>query len=57
MAEKSPTIAFRACGNTQANMARNEKQEIELIPEATVVKSGVVRIMELQEQGWSYLRP
>jgi intracellular sulfur oxidation DsrE/DsrF family protein len=28
-----------------------------LIAEATVVPSGVVRLMELQEQGWSYVRP
>ena len=57
MAEKSKTISFKACANTQANMAKAENQEIELLPEATVVPSGVVRVMELQEQGWSYLRP
>ena len=57
MAEKSKSISFKACGNTQANMAKSENQEIELVPEATVVPSGVVRVMELQEQGWSYLRP
>jgi intracellular sulfur oxidation DsrE/DsrF family protein len=28
-----------------------------VVPEATVVPSGVVRLMELQEQGWSYVRP
>src|SRR5262249_30655813 len=57
MAEKSKAIAFKACANTQANMAKAEKREIELVPEATVVPSGVVRVMELQEQGWSYVRP
>ncbi len=57
MAEKSSAIAFRACGNTQANMAKTEDKQIELIPEASVVKSGVVRVMELQEQGWTYVRP
>ena len=25
--------------------------------DATIVPSGVVRLMELQEQGWSYVRP
>jgi intracellular sulfur oxidation DsrE/DsrF family protein len=57
MAEKSKTISFKACGNTRENMAKNENQEIELIPQATVVKSGVVRVIALQEQGWSYVRP
>jgi intracellular sulfur oxidation DsrE/DsrF family protein len=55
--EGHPAISFRACGNTQENMHKVENKEIPLIPEATVVKSGVVRVMELQEQGWTYVRP
>ena len=57
IAETSPSISFAACGNTRANMSRTEKKEIPLISQATVVSSGVVRVMELQEQGWSYVRP
>jgi uncharacterized protein len=55
--ESTPAISFKACGNTQQNMHKVENKEIPLIPEATVVKSGVVRVMELQEQGWSYVKP
>ena len=55
--EGNPAISFQACGNTQENMHKVENKEIPLIPEATVVKSGVVRVMELQEKGWSYVRP
>ena len=55
--EGNPAISFQACGNTQENMHKAESKEIPLIPEATVVKSGVVRVMELQEQGWAYVRP
>jgi intracellular sulfur oxidation DsrE/DsrF family protein len=50
-------ISFKACGNTQENMSRAESKKIALIPQATVVESGVVRVIELQEQGWSYVRP
>jgi hypothetical protein len=57
MAQNMPAVSFKACGNTQANMQKAEEKEIPIIPEATVVKSGVVRVMELQEQGWSYVRP
>jgi hypothetical protein len=32
-------------------------KKIPLVPQASVVKSGVVRVMELQEQGWAYVRP
>jgi intracellular sulfur oxidation DsrE/DsrF family protein len=55
--EGNPAISFQACGNTQENMRKVENKEIPLIPEATVVNSGVVRVMELQERGWSYVRP
>jgi intracellular sulfur oxidation DsrE/DsrF family protein len=55
--ESTPAISFKACGNTQENMHKVENKEIPLLPEATVVKSGVVRVMELQEQGWSYVKP
>jgi intracellular sulfur oxidation DsrE/DsrF family protein len=57
LAESSRSISFAACDNTRANMSRVEQKEIPLIPQATVVPSGVVRVMELQEQGWSYVRP
>jgi intracellular sulfur oxidation DsrE/DsrF family protein len=57
MAEKTPSISFKACGNTQENMGKAENKTIPLIPQATLVKSGVVQIMELQEQGWTYVRP
>jgi intracellular sulfur oxidation DsrE/DsrF family protein len=38
-------------------MTKNEGRDIPLISEAKITKSGVVRLMELQELGWSYLRP
>src|SRR5260370_5161781 len=57
IAEKTPSISFKACANTQENMHKAENKEIPLISQATVVKSGVVRVMELQEQGWTYVRP
>ena len=55
--ESQPSISFEACGNTRENMNRAESKEIPLISEAKVVKSGVVRVMELQEQGWTYVKP
>jgi intracellular sulfur oxidation DsrE/DsrF family protein len=57
IAEKSPTISFKACDNTRENMGKAENKQIPLVSQATPVKSGVVRVMELQEQGWSYVRP
>ena len=57
MSETMPQLAFSACGNTRENMTRAESKDIPLISQAKVVNAGVVRLMELQEQGWSYLRP
>jgi intracellular sulfur oxidation DsrE/DsrF family protein len=57
MSESMPELVFSACGNTRENMTRAEAKEVPLISQAKVVKSGVVRLMELQERGWSYLRP
>lgn len=57
LAEKSPGIAFSACGNTRENMAKTEQKPIPIVAQATVVPSGVVRLIDLQEQGWTYVRP
>jgi intracellular sulfur oxidation DsrE/DsrF family protein len=57
IAEKMPSISFKACGNTQENMGKAEHKNIPLVSQATLVKSGVVRVIELQEQGWTYVRP
>jgi hypothetical protein len=50
-------IQFSACNNTKQGMEKAEGHAISVLPEATVVPSGVVHLMELQEQGWSYVRP
>jgi hypothetical protein len=38
-------------------MRKAEGKDIPIVSQAQVVKSGVVRVMELQEQGWSYVKP
>jgi intracellular sulfur oxidation DsrE/DsrF family protein len=50
-------IQFSACNNTKQNMEKAEGKGVPIIHDATLVPSGVVRLMELQEQGWSYVRP
>ena len=57
ISEKTSSISFDACGNTQEKMGKAENKKIPLVAQATVVKSGVVWVMELQEQGWTYVRP
>jgi intracellular sulfur oxidation DsrE/DsrF family protein len=50
-------IQFSACNNTKQGMEKAEGHAISIVPDAIIVPSGVVRLMELQEQGWSYVRP
>jgi intracellular sulfur oxidation DsrE/DsrF family protein len=53
----NPNVTFAACGNTQLNMAKAEKKDIPLISEAKLVPSGVVHLVELQRQGYAYVKP
>jgi intracellular sulfur oxidation DsrE/DsrF family protein len=57
MALSTPEVSFKACGNTQEKMHEAEHKDIPIIPQAQVVSSGVVRVMELQEKGWTYVKP
>lgn len=57
MALSTPEVSFKACGNTQEKMHKAENKDIPIVRQAEVVKSGVVRVMELQEKGWSYVKP
>ncbi len=50
-------IQFSACNNTKQAMEKKEGHAISVVPEATIVPSGVVHLMELQEQGWNYIKP
>jgi intracellular sulfur oxidation DsrE/DsrF family protein len=51
------TISFSACLNTVASIQQRTNADVPLLPEANVVPSGAVRLMELQFEGYAYLRP
>lgn len=50
-------ITFSACGNTMKKVTRKTGKEPALLEGVRVVQAGVLRIMELQEQGYAYVRP
>ena len=50
-------VAFRSCGNTLNAMTKKEGKAPPLLDIAEPVPSGVVHLMERQEEGWSYIRP
>jgi intracellular sulfur oxidation DsrE/DsrF family protein len=51
------TIQFSACNVTKEGMEKKEGHPIDIVSDAVVVPSGVIHMMELQEEGWSYIRP
>jgi len=57
ISDSIPEIGFSACGNTMAGMARNEGAEPPITSVANVVPAGVVRLMELEHDGWYVIRP
>jgi uncharacterized protein len=52
-----PDVVFSMCGNTKMIMEKNEGHPLSMVDGTQVVPFGVVRIVELQEAGWAYLRP
>lgn len=50
-------VVYTACGNTMTGMEKAEGKPVKLIADVGIVEAGVVRLIELQEQGWSYVRP
>jgi uncharacterized protein len=51
------SFTFTGCGNTLSKQSAAENKDITLVPEAHLVSAGIARVVELEEQGWSYVRP
>ena len=57
MSLAEPGLAFIACENTRTNQSKQEGKAIVLIAEAKSTPSGVIRLMQLQADGFAYIRP
>jgi intracellular sulfur oxidation DsrE/DsrF family protein len=57
MTDNSQRLSFYACSNTVARMTKAEGKAPELIEAAVPVPAGLPEIIELQRQGWIYLKP
>jgi len=52
-----PSVVFSACNNTKMGLEKAEGHPIEIVPEAHIVPAGIVRLTELQELGYVYVKP
>jgi intracellular sulfur oxidation DsrE/DsrF family protein len=50
-------VEFQACNNTREAMAKQSGKEVPIFEFAEVVPAGVVSIIELDEQGYTIVRP
>ncbi len=50
-------FTFSACNNTMKKIAKKKGHMPKLVEGVRVVPAGVLRIVELQEQGYAYVRP
>lgn len=57
IALENQNVQFIACGNTLENMTKKEGAKPPLISEAKLVPAGIVRIIELERQGYVYIKP
>ena len=50
-------VQFSACGATMKGIKKHTGKDVVLLPDVKVVPGGVLRVMELEQQGWAYIRP
>ena len=52
-----PGITLSMCNNSKKATEKREGKTIIPLPGVQIVPAGIVRVVELQEQGYSYVRP
>ena len=57
LAASQDGLSFYACSITRERMEKAEGKTLTIMVEASMVSSGIAEIMELQIQGWNYIKP
>jgi intracellular sulfur oxidation DsrE/DsrF family protein len=57
MANSLDELSLYACSNTIERISKAEGKRPEIIEQAILVPAGLPEIIELQCQGWSYVKP
>lgn len=52
-----PNVSFLACNNTMKGMTKKEGKKPVLHGVAEIVPAGVITLMELDQAGWTVIRP
>ena len=57
LAASQEGVSFHACSNTKERMEKAEGKTLVIMDEASMVSSGIGELIELQLQGWNYIKP
>jgi len=57
MIESLDALSLYACANTMERMTKAEGKRPDIIEQAVLVQAGLPEIIELQRQGWVYIKP
>lgn len=57
MIDRLDAFSLYACDNTMERMTKAEGKRPEIIDQAVLVPAGLPEIIELQRQGWFYVKP
>lgn len=56
MHQTYPNLVFAACGNTIERLRKSHGEQIKILPEAVIIRSGVSFVARRQQSGWSYIK-
>lgn len=49
-------LLFAACGNTLERLRRETGEQIQILPQAVIVQSGISFVARRQQEGWAYIK-
>ncbi len=52
-----PGLTLTMCNNSRMGAERREGREVPVMEGVQIVPAGIVRVMELQEEGYVYAKP
>ncbi len=56
LAQRYKNLTFVACKNTIKRLEVKKGIEVEIVPDAEIIDSGVSHVVKRQKEGWSYIR-
>lgn len=56
LSETYPNLVFAACGSTLERLTKETGEQIRILPDAVIIRSGVTYVTRRQQTGWAYIK-